>query len=505
MRVCRDRVRRSGSGGVSEVERVIRMVAGCYESMADAVRNAAGEYEATDQGSVVGAEQDLAEAMIPARSVLATWRTTELAELGESFRIDGKAISVAGDRVGQQIASLTHNDAWDGDSQRPQWVWPTGSVSADCVADIGTSVSNDFKTYGSEIAAERINIDRLVAVIEKGPAVRHRRMADSGPGEKMTPDRAKLGWRWRPRISGSTELAPGANSAGPTTSSLIRTSQYEQLLAGMIDHPREMFRAFRRMSLTRPTMPTNVRSNSRYWKRHMFGTVVDKETSRDGDKAITELRMPRRQSSGVHRRRRWQAPCLVRSLQSQRGPGIRFGQESTELWSPPCSVPVVPGHRHQEAGAGRGRPAWTRRTLSSPSSMRLWTPRRRHSIRGHHSSTKQRSHYETAGSFLTRIAGRLAAGVDMASATVTVMSTLTMWRRQITTMNPAKPACEGLEERWCRSWRYVLARRLSTFWKSMAGGSAETYLGEGRALAVLRLKTGLSSQWLPDEYLNVIP
>ncbi len=38
------------SGGVSEVERVIRMVAGCYESMADAVRNAAGEYEATDQG-----------------------------------------------------------------------------------------------------------------------------------------------------------------------------------------------------------------------------------------------------------------------------------------------------------------------------------------------------------------------------------------------------------------------------------------------------------------------
>ena len=72
--------------------------------MADAVRNAAGEYEATDQG-LSSALSKISPAMIPARSVLATWRTTELAELGESFRIDGKAISVAGDRVGQQIAS----------------------------------------------------------------------------------------------------------------------------------------------------------------------------------------------------------------------------------------------------------------------------------------------------------------------------------------------------------------------------------------------------------------
>lgn len=46
--------------------------------------------------------------MIPARSVLATWRTTELAELGESFRTDGNAVCTAGDKVGQQIASLKH-------------------------------------------------------------------------------------------------------------------------------------------------------------------------------------------------------------------------------------------------------------------------------------------------------------------------------------------------------------------------------------------------------------
>ncbi len=418
--------------------------------------------------------------MIPARSVLATWRTTELAELGESFRIDGKAISAAGDRVGQQIASLKHNDAWDGDSQRAA----AGAADrvgflADCVADIGTSVSNDFKTYGSEIAAERINIDRLVAVIEKGPLYVTDEWQILVRAEKMTPDRAKL-------------MALAARGfQDQLNSHLGKLGRADNEFAGSVRrNTNSSWLGIDLPARNVPGVPQNVtdapydaderKKQQQVLERHMFGTVVDKETSRDGDKVITELRMLDGSRQVYTAADDGKRPVSF-DLYSPNGDLVSGsvkesdGTVVTTLQRTGRSPVIVTKKPGQDAAARVDEKNLVVAELNEIMDATTST---------FYSGTPQLD--QTAESlrngkvpFLdSNQAGRLAAGVDMASATVTVMSTL----YYVASADNYYESCEaGVKGSGGAMGAALGAMFLpdgwSTFWKSMAGGSAGTYLG----------------------------
>lgn len=230
--------------------------------------------------------------MIPARSVLATWRTTELAELGESFRTDGNAVCTAGDKVGQQIASLKHWSAWGGDSQ-PAAASAADRVGffADCLGCIGTSIAQSFDVYGTLVASERTKIDQLVGVIEKGSLYVTDEWQVLVRVEKMTPDMAKLmalaAQGFQDQLN--SHLRKLGNADNEFAAAVRRNTNSSWLGINLSD---EMDQPGSPKSVTGAPYDEGEREKQqKALEQHMFGTVVDKKVSQDGGRVITELQM----------------------------------------------------------------------------------------------------------------------------------------------------------------------------------------------------------------------
>ncbi|GAB03986.1 hypothetical protein GII30_15665 [Gordonia amarae] len=419
--------------------------------------------------------------MIPARSVLATWRTTELAELGESFRTDGNAVCTAGDKVGQQIASLKHWSAWGGDSQ-PAAASAADRVGffADCLGCIGTSIAQSFDVYGTLVASERTKIDQLVGVIEKGSLYVTDEWQVLVRVEKMTPDMAKLmalaAQGFQDQLN--SHLRNLGNADNEFAAAVRRNTNSSWLGINLSEE------------MDQPGSPKNVtgapydegerEKQQQALEKHMFGTVVGKKISHDGDKVITELQMldgSRQVHTSADNGNRPvsfdlydpKGALVSHSVKQDDGTVITTLQREGKS---PITVTKRPGKDAVASVDGKNLVVSEVNDLwdSAKSTFMSGTP---------HIDQYADSLRKGSTPFLdARRVGRLALGADMASATITVLSTA----YYVATADNYYEACEAGLRGTGGGIGSVLANMVmpdgwTAFAKSMVGGTVGSYLG----------------------------